>query len=49
MRIENIDPNIELRPLSAVAVERDADERGLLIAAAFTDDGRPVVLNLNLN
>ena len=49
MTTENFDPEIKLRRIHAVALEREPDERGQLMAAAFTDDGRPVVLLLNTN
>ena len=44
-----LDPNIELRRIHAVKLEREPDERGQLMAAAFTENGRPVVLVLNTN
>jgi hypothetical protein len=44
-----LDPDIELRRIHAVRLEREADERGQLMAAAFTENGRPVVLVLNTN
>jgi hypothetical protein len=46
---EYLDPDIELRRIHAVRLEREPDERGRLIAAAFTENGRPVVLVLNTN
>jgi hypothetical protein len=46
---EYLDPDIELRRIHAVRVERDPDDRGRLMAAAFTENGRPVVLVLNTN
>jgi hypothetical protein len=44
-----LDPDIELRRIHAVRLEREPDERGQLMAAAFTENGRPVVLVLNTN
>ena len=49
MTTENVDPEINLQRIHAIALERKPDERGLLMAAAFTEDGRPVVLHLNTN
>ena len=46
---ENVDPEIELRPIHAMSIEREPDERGQLVAAAFTANGRPMVLVLNTN
>ena len=46
---EYLDPDIELRRIHAVRLEREPDERGRLMAAAFTDNGLPVVLVLNTN
>jgi hypothetical protein len=43
------DPHIELRRIHAVRLEREPDERGQLMAAAFTEHGLPVVLVLNAN
>ena len=43
------DPEIELRRIHAVRLEREPDERGQLMAAAFTENGLPVVLVLNTN
>ena len=43
------DPHIELRRIHAVKIEREPDERGQLMAAAFTKHGLPVVLVLNAN
>jgi hypothetical protein len=47
--IENIDPETELRLIHALALEREPDERGQLMAAAFTTCGRPMMLVLNTN
>jgi hypothetical protein len=44
-----VDPDIELRRIHAVKLESEPDERGRLMAAAFTENGRPVVLVLNTN
>jgi hypothetical protein len=44
-----LDPHIELRRIHAVRLEREPDERGRLMAAAFTENGFPVVLVLNAN
>jgi hypothetical protein len=44
-----VDPNIELRRIHAVRLEREPDERGRLMAAAFTENGLPVLLVLNSN
>ena len=49
MTTEYLDPDIELRRIHAVRLEREPDERGRLMAAAFTENGRPVVLVLNTN
>ena len=49
MTIENLDPDIELRRIHAVKLESEPDERGQLMAAAFTENGRPVLLVLNTN
>ncbi len=49
MAIEYVDPNIELRRIHAVTLEREPDERGRLMAAAFTEHGLPVLLVLNAN
>jgi len=46
---EYVDPDIELRRIHAVRLESEPDERGQLMAAAFTESGRPVVLVLNTN
>jgi len=46
---EHLDPDIELRRIHAIRLERDPDERGRLMAAAFTENGLPVVLVLNTN
>ena len=46
---EYLDPDIDLRRIHAVRLEREPDERGQLMAAAFTENGRPVVLVLNTN
>jgi len=46
---EYVDPDIELRRIHAVRVEREPDERGRLMAAAFTENGLPVVLVLSTN
>ena len=46
---EYVDPDIELRRIHAVRLEREPDERGRLMAAAFTENGRPVVLVLDTN
>jgi hypothetical protein len=46
---ENIDPETELRLIHAVAVERQPDERGQLMGAAFTVHGHPFLLVLNTN
>jgi hypothetical protein len=46
---EYVDPDIELRRIHTVRLEREPDERGRLMAAAFTENGRPVVLVLNTN
>jgi hypothetical protein len=46
---EHLDPDIELRRIHAVRLERDPDERGRLMAAAFAENGLPVVLVLNTN
>jgi hypothetical protein len=46
---ENIDPEVDLRRIHAWAMERDPDERGRLMAAAFTENGRPMVVVLNTN
>ncbi len=43
------DPHIELRRIHALKLEREPDERGRLIAAAFTEHGLPVLLTLNAN
>ena len=49
MTTEYLDPDIELRRIPAGSLEREPDERGRLMAAAFTEHGRPVVLVLNTN
>ena len=49
MTTEYFDPNIELRRIHAMTLERAPDERGRLMAAAFTEHGLPVVLVLNTN
>ena len=49
MSIDYVDPNIELRRIRAVRLEREPDERGRLMAAAFTEHGLPVLLVLNAN
>ena len=49
MATEYIDPHIELRRIHAVRLEREPDERGRLMAAAFTENGLPVVLVLSTN
>ena len=49
MRTEYVDPDIELRRIHALRLEREPDERGRLIAVAFTENGRPMVLVLNTN
>ena len=49
MTTEHLDPDIELRRIHAIRLERDPDERGRLMAAAFTENGLPVVLVLNTN
>jgi translation initiation factor 2B subunit (eIF-2B alpha/beta/delta family) len=46
---ENIDPEVELRRIHALVLEREPDERGRLMAPAFTEHGLPVVLVLNAN
>ena len=46
---ENIDPETDLRPIHAVALEREPDERGQLMGAAFTENGMPMLLALNVN
>ena len=46
---EYLDPDIDLRRIHAVKLEREPDERGRLMAAAFTEHGCPVVLALNTN
>ena len=46
---ENIDPETELRLIHAMALERGPDERGRLMAAAFTTNGHPMMLVLNTN
>jgi hypothetical protein len=46
---EYVDPDIELRCIHAVRLEREPDERGRLMAAAFTEHGLPVLLVLNTN
>ncbi len=46
---ENIDPEIELRRIRAVVLESESDERGQLMAAAFTEKGLPMVVVLNVN
>jgi hypothetical protein len=46
---EYVDPDIELRRIHAVRLEREPDDRGQLMAAAFTENGRPVLLVLNIN
>ncbi len=43
------DPHIELRRIHALKLEREPDERGRLMAAAFTKHGLPVLLVLNAN
>jgi hypothetical protein len=49
VRTENIDPETELRRIHMVRLEREPDERGRLMGAAFTENGLPVILVLNLN
>ena len=49
MITENIDPEIELRRIHALVLEREPDERGQLMAAAFTEHGLPMVVVLNTN
>ena len=44
-----IDPDIELRRIHTMRLEREPDERGQLMGAAFTENGRPVMLVLNTN
>jgi hypothetical protein len=44
-----LDPDIDLRRIQTVRLEREPDERGRLMAAAFTEHGRPMVLVLNTN
>ena len=46
---ENIDPEIELRRIHALMLEREPDERGQLMGAAFTENGRPMIIVLNAN
>ena len=46
---ENIDPEIGLRPICALVLESEADERGQLITVAFTKNGLPMVVVLNTN
>jgi hypothetical protein len=46
---ENIDPETELRLIHAVALEREPDERGQLMGAAFTVHGIPMLLAFNTN
>ena len=46
---EYLDPDIELRRIHAVKLETEPDERGQLMAVAFTENGRPVMLVLNTN
>lgn len=47
--IEYRDPDVELRRIHALRLEREPHERGRLLAAAFTENGRPMVLVLNTN
>jgi len=47
--IEYVDPNIELRRIHSLTLEKEPDERGRLMAAAFTKHGLPVLLTLNTN
>ena len=49
MTTDYVDPDIELRRIHALRLEREPDERGQLMAAAFTENGRPVMLVLNTN
>ena len=49
MPTENIDPETDLRPIHAVALEREPDERGRLMGAAFAENGFPMLLVLNVN
>jgi hypothetical protein len=46
---ENIDPETQLQLIHALALEREPDERGQLMAAAFTTHGHPMMLVLNAN
>lgn len=49
LNTENIDPETELRRIRAVLLEKEPDERGQLMGAAFTANGHPVMLVLNTN
>ena len=46
---ENIDPEIELQRFHRVKMEAEPDERGHLVGAAFTENGRPMIIVLNVN
>lgn len=49
MTTDYVDPNIELRRIHSLTLEKEPDERGRLMAAAFTKHGLPVLLTLNTN
>ena len=49
MTTDHRDPDIEFRRIHALRLEREPDERGRLMAAAFTENGLPVLLVLNTN
>ena len=46
---EYIDPEIELRRIHRLVLEAEPDERGHLVGAAFTENGRPMIIVLNVN
>ena len=49
VKTDYTDPETDLRRIHRLMLEAEPDERGQLMGAAFTENGRPMILVLNTN